>query len=152
MHGGGDDDRISGGGGDDAIDGDDGNDLLDGGDGDDNESDGIRAPLNGSVYQADLGVDGGAVGQAQYEVVNVNGVLEAELEVEVEDAQDGTYAVNVDGVSVGSIEVVGGRGKLEFSNEADGDQVGFPANFPGIEVGSNIVIDGLFGSSAFYSL
>lgn len=98
---------------------------------------------------ANLGVDGGPIATASYQVVNVGGQLEVELEVEVEDAQDGSYNVKIDGTSIGNIVVDGGTGAIQFSNEADGDQVAFPANFPGVEAGSTIIIDGLFSAGTF---
>ena len=50
---------------------------------------------------------------------------------------------------VKNIVVDGGTGAIQFSNEADGDQVAFPANFPGVEAGSTIIIDGLFSAGTF---
>lgn len=101
-----------------------------GGDGDETESEFV-APLVGATS---------ANGEAKFAIKIDSNV---EKEVEVEDAADGTYNVIVGGVTVGTITVTDGEGRVEFSTDPDLDQFTLPIDFPEVTDGVTVEIQGL---------
>jgi len=147
LFGGSSDDMLKGGDGDDSLNGGRHDDVLDGDDGDDDETNGVSTDFE-SEYEAQLSNDDGMSGKAEFELAD-DGDIETEFEVEVEDAEPGTYPVIVDGIHVGDL-VVGadGRGELELSSDPDdADELPLPENFPTIVDGTPISVTGLATSS-----
>ena len=105
------------------VTGDDGNEV---------ESE-FLAPLSGATS---------ANGEAKFEIT-IDSNVEKEFEVEVEDAVDGKYNVVVGGVTVGTITVIDGEGRVEFSTDPDLDQLTLPNDFPEITDGVTVEIVGL---------
>lgn len=145
LKGGSSDDLLKGGDGRDSLDGGRGDDLLDGDDGDDRERRGHSVDIESTLFAPMVGVNG----KAKFER-DVDHDIELEFELQVEDAPAGTYAVDIDGTSIGTITVNSfGNGRLEYSTEPDdpGEQQ-MPASFPTVAAGSVITIAGL-GSGTF---
>lgn len=143
--GGSSDDLLKGGEDDDTLNGGSGDDILDGDEGDDNEKNGFSTDIESTFFAAIDGVNG----KAKFEQ-DVDGDIELEFELEVEDAPEGSYTVSVDGTNIGTLEVNSfGNGRIEYSTQPDdpGEQQ-MPSNFPEISDGSVITIDGL-GSGTF---
>jgi hypothetical protein len=108
------------------------------------------------TFTADLvSPDGSATtGKAKFEQ-SLDHDVEVELSVEVSDAAEGTYEVQVDGLTLGSISVgASGEAEIEFSTHPDElDEVDLPMGFAGIGVGTvvtvtdgeAIILEGTFG-------
>ncbi|MCA9063883.1 MAG: hypothetical protein KDA96_12515 [Planctomycetaceae bacterium] len=92
---------------------------------------GLEAVLSGS---------NGALATAEFKTVD--GVRS--FEVEALRGRAGTYAVSVDGVTVGSIRVGSdGLGAMELTDSpGDRDEALFPASWPGVSAGSHIMLVG----------
>lgn len=142
IAGGSSDDLLRGGDDDDTLSGGRGDDLLDGDDGDDNERGGrsIEAEYDYGVALS----DGEMSGTAEFELAE-DGDVEMEFDLEVEDAEPGTYAVSIDSVFIGDLVVdEDGEGELEYSTNPDDDgELMLPSNFPQVADGSTIVIEGM---------
>jgi Ca2+-binding RTX toxin-like protein len=155
VHGGMGDDLLHGGIGDDDLDGNDGEDLLDGDDGNDHLVGGLEVDTEMTfVTNLVSPTDSSANGEVKFEH-SLDHDVEIEMEVEVDHVPEGTYDVQVDGLSVGPIVVgAAGNGAVEFSTHPDEvGEVNLPAGFAGIGVGTVItlkdgettILEGVFG-------
>ena len=85
------------------------------------------SPMNGSS----------ASGEVKYEADGP----EREFELRADNVASGSYDLIVDGVVVDTIQVTSGRVRIEYKDEDDGST--FPENFPDIDVGSTIELEGV---------
>ncbi|NOX54666.1 MAG: calcium-binding protein, partial [Planctomycetes bacterium] len=98
-----------------------------------------------SKLKAMLSGDTAAWGKAEFETENEGQQQEQKFEVEIYNATPGNqYNVLVDGVVVGQMTInAQGIGKLEFQTQPEGDELPFPQNFPNVQSGSTVEVQGL---------
>ena len=104
---------------------------------------GIEADLDGDSGVMFAGYSGGT-GNAVYQFVNDNGVLQAKLTVEVQNfPANQSLNVYVNGVQVGEVVTdSSGAGTLVLATSPTASESPFLADYPGIQPGVFIVVDG----------